>query len=63
MIYAIQFLVVVLVILTTSSNAFQMPSSRGGMLMRPLRMALESKSNPTHLRVGIFGGLIARIMW
>ena len=56
MIYKIQFLLVVLFILTIASNAFHIPASRG-VLMKPLRMALESSSKPSHLRVGIFGGI------
>ena len=56
MIYKIQFLIIVLFVLTISANAFRTPSSRARLMMNPLRMALESSAKPSHLRVGIFGG-------
>ena len=56
MIYKIQFLLVVLYVLTFTSNAFHLSSSRSNPMMKPLRMAAASSAKPQHLRVGIFGG-------
>ena len=58
MIYATQFLSVVLLLLTITSNAFLMPSTRARLILKPLHANLEMSSKPSHLRVGIFGGLI-----
>ena len=58
MIYKIQFLLVVLYVLTFTSNAFHLSSSRSNPMMKPLRMAAASSAKPQHLRVGIFGGTL-----